>query len=412
MSSDNNKVSDWMPDLASAQEAFDPYPTYNKLCEHYPAHWNTHLGTWTLSRYEDVRAAFRDPALSSDRVAPVLQRRRERGDESTGSIVEKVLSRWIVFTDPPAHGRLRKLVEYAFRPRAVQRMDGIVQAFTDELVAELRGSQCFDFIDKFANPLPVRVIAGMLDVPRKHHEAMSEWSEEIVMLLFGAATVDDRRERATRALEAFAALVRELIGLRRNHLGEDLISDLIAAEERGDVLSEDEIVATCVLLLFAGHETTRNLLANGLKLFLQHPTEWQKLRANPTLAESAVEEVLRFEGPIKAMWRLATASTKYQDKTIQAGERVLLLQSAANRDPRWFENPEKFDIERNPNRHVAFGYSIHYCLGAAIARLEGALGFRAIAQHLPNIKIDTDRLRYHPFVISRTLQDLPLKRIG
>jgi cytochrome P450 len=405
-----NSALDSMPDLASNAEALDPYPTYNRLRESDPAHWNTHLGTWVLSRYDDVRAAFRDPNLSSDRVTPVLRRRKQRDGEAGRAVVDEILSRWIVFTDPPAHARLRKLVEYAFRPRAVARMESIVQTFTDELVTDLRGAERFDFIGKFANPLPVRVIAGMLNVPREHHDEIAQWSEEIVMLLFGAVTVGDRAERAAKGLESFAELVRKLIGERRLHPGEDLISDLIAAEERGDALSEHEIVATCVLLLFAGHETTRNLLANGIKLFLEHRDQWDKLKAHPDLAESAVEEILRYEGPIKAMWRLASDATTYQGKTIGVGQRVLLLQSAANRDPRRFADPESFDIERSPNRHVAFGYSIHYCLGAAIARLEGTLGLRAIAENFPDLSLDADALEYHPFVISRSLRALPLRR--
>ncbi|MEM7408428.1 MAG: cytochrome P450 [Pseudomonadota bacterium] len=399
-----------VPDLASPAQSRDPYPAYNWLRENDPAHWSPQLGAWVLSRYDDVRAAFRDQALSSDRVSPVLNRRRERDDTSVYPIVDEVLSRWIVFTDPPAHSRLRKLVEYAFRPRAVQRMEGIVQTLTDELMKELEDAAEFDFIEQFANPLPVRVIAGMLDVPREFHDDMARWSDEIVMLLFGAPSVGDRQDRAARGLDAFATLVRDLIEQRRDAPGEDLISDLIVAREHETELTEEEIVATCVLLLFAGHETTRNLLANGVKLFLEHPSQLNLLLEDSERAAGAVEEVLRFEGPIKAMWRLGAESTTYQGREIAPGERVLLLQAAANRDPRRFELPDEFDILRSPNRHVAFGYSIHYCLGAAVARLEGTLGFRALAPYLPRLEIASTELDYQPFVISRTLCELPLIR--
>jgi cytochrome P450 len=398
------------PDLTAASVMTDPYPAYNWLREHDPVHWSTELGAWVLSRYTDVRVGFRDAALSSDRVSPVYARREQRDGDVSHRNVQEILSRWIVFTDPPAHTRLRKLVEYAFRPRAVARMDGIVRELALSLSRELEGEEEFDFIARFANPLPVKVIAGMLDVPAEYHEDMAAWSDEIVMLLFGAPSVGDREDRAARGLDAFAELILLLISERRKKPGADLISDLLAAQERGDQLSEMEIVSTCVLLLFAGHETTRNLLANGLKLLLTHPEQWALLKQNPTLSTSATEEILRFEGPIKAMWRLSVAATNYQDVTIEAGKRVLLLQGAANRDPRRFVEPDKFDIQRSENRHVAFGYSLHYCLGAAVARLEGSLGFRAIAEHFGDLELATHHFDYQPVVISRTLTSLPVRR--
>ena len=398
------------PDLTSHEVMADPYPAYNWLRENDPVHWSPELAAWVISRYADVRAAFKDAALSSDRVSPVYERRQERDGDVGHQLVQDILSRWIVFMDPPAHTRLRKLVEYAFRPRAVARMDGIVREMARELGRELDGAEEFDFIERFANPLPVRVIAGMLDVPSEYHEQMAVWSDEIVMLLFGAPSVSDREERAARGLDQFAQLIRNLIAERRKKPGKDLISDLLAAQERGDQLSEQEIVATCVLLLFAGHETTRNLLANGVKLLLTHPQQWHQLRADATLATGATEEVLRIEGPIKAMWRLSAEATTYQDVTIDAGQRVLLLQAAANRDPRRFDEPDSFDIRRTENRHVGFGYSLHYCLGAAVARLEGTLGFQAVAEHLSDLELATDQFEYQPVVISRTLTTLPVRR--
>ena len=193
------------------------------------------------------------------------------------------------------------------------------------------------------------------------------------------------------------------------HPGEDLISDLVAAEERGDVLEEEEIVATCVLLLFAGHETTRNLLANGLKAILEHPDARAALLSDPSRMPAAVEEVLRFDGPTKAMWRQVIGPVEYGGQRIEPGERVLLVQASANRDPRRFDDPEAFDIARRSNRHVGFGYSIHYCLGAAIARLEGALGFGAFLERFPRASLTADTLEWVPLVLSRSLKRLPIR---
>lgn len=405
-------------DLLSPEAVRDPYPQYIWLREHAPVHWNERLGAWVLTHYDDVRAAFRDMRLSSDRVSPVYAKRRQRDEDATAARVGAILSRWIVFNDPPAHTRLRKLVEYAFRPRAVQRMDTIVQNIVDEYVdvvlaedavtVTAGGSRPFDFVSLFAEPLPIRVIAGMLDVPSEYHASMARWSDEIVALVFGARGVADREQRAAEGLQAFAGLVERLLVERRAHPGEDLISDLICAQERGDTLSDDEIIATCVLLLFAGHETTRNLLANGLKVMLEDGDAWAALCQAPDRANDAVEEVLRFDGPIKSMWRLAGEPAAYQEVEIAPGERVLLVQSAANRDAKRFENPEKFLLERPANRHVAFGYAIHYCLGAAIARLEGTLAFKALAERVPSIQLATHQFDYEPFIVSRTVKSLPV----
>lgn len=408
-------------DLLSEEAVRDPYPQYIWLREYAPVHWNARLGAWVLTEYDDVRAAFRDARLSSDRVSPVYAKRRERDEDATATRVGAILSRWIVFNDPPAHTRLRKLVEYAFRPRAVERMDAIVQDIVDEYVdvvvapgappdeaAATRESKHFDFVSAFAEPLPVRVIASMLDVPTEYHAPMARWSDEIVTLVFGARGVADREQRAAEGLEAFASLVETLLAERRAHPGEDLISDLVSAQERGDTLSDDEIIATCVLLLFAGHETTRNLLANGLKVMLEDGEAWAALCQAPDRAPDAVEEVLRFDGPIKSMWRLAAEPAVYQKVEMAPGDRVLLIQSAANRDAKRFNNPEKFLLERPANRHVAFGYAIHYCLGAAIARLEGTLAFKALAERVPSIKLATQHFDYEPFIVSRTVKSLPV----
>jgi cytochrome P450 len=399
-------------DLLAPALVAEPNTALNALRETAAVVWSDRLGAWLVTRYDEVRAGFKAPQLSSDRITPVYARRLAREGGERHRNVYEVLSRFIVFTDPPQHTRLRKLLEYAFRPRAIARMDGIVSGLVDELVASIATRDKFDFLHDFADPLPVRVIASMFGVPREHHEDMREWSQQIVSLLFGALDVPDREERAREGLAAFTSLIADIVERRRRDPGDDLISDLIAAQDADDTLTTDEIVATCVLLLFAGHETTRNLLANGMKALLDQPEQWQRLVADPSLADSAVEEILRYDGPIKAMWRHASEPLALGGQSIEAGERVLLLNAAANRDPRRFDNPNEFDIRRTPNYHVGFGYSIHYCMGAAIARLEGRLALAALARSLPSIARATDtnvdELRYEPFIVTRALKSLPL----
>ena len=364
-----------------------------------------------MLRYDDVRAAFRDARLSADRVSPYFKRRRANGHPEREGATFEVLTRWIVFTDPPRHTRLRKLVDYAFRPRAVERMRGWIASLVDELVEELGDEREFDFMERFANPLPVRVIGDLFGVPRENRSDLIRWSEDILTLVFGAMHSADRHERAERSLREFSEFLRGVIAERRVRPGEDLISDLVAAEERGDVLEEEEIVATCVLLLFAGHETTRNLLANGLKAILEHGAVRTALASDPSGMPGAVEEILRFDGPTKAMWRQVVEPVEYGGQRIEPGERVLLVQASANRDPRRFEAPETFAIARGANRHVGFGYSIHYCLGAAIARLEGSLGLGAFLKRFPRASLATDNFEWHPLILSRSLKQLPI-RVG
>ena len=385
-------VTEMLADHAVA----DPYSYFMGLREAAPLHRDERLGAWLVLRYDDVRAAFRDSRLSSDRISPYFERRRARGDTGGGHTTFEVLTRWIVFTDPPRHTRLRKLVEYAFRPRAVERMRGWIASLVDEVVEDLGPEREIDFIERFASPLPVSVICDMFGVPHGNRRDLTRWSTDILTLVFGAMHSADRHERAERGLREFSEFLRDVIAERRARPGEDLVSDLVAAEERGDVLEEEEIVATCVLLLFAGHETTRNLLANGLKAILEHDAARAALAADPAGMTGAVEEILRFDGPIKAMWRQAAEPVTYGGRRIEPGERLLLVQASANRDPRRFHDPETFDVARRSNRHIGFGYSIHYCLGASIARLEGALGLGAFLERFPERIARHRRLRVGP----------------
>ena len=399
------QVTELLADHAVA----DPYSHFASLREAAPLHRDERLGAWLLLRYDDVRAAFRDSRLSADRVSPYFARRRMQGVAENERATFEVLTRWIVFTDPPRHTRMRKLVDYAFRPRAVERMRGWIASLVDEMVGELGGEDEFDFMERFANPLPVRVIGDLFGVPHQSRSDLTRWSEDILTLVFGAMHSTDRHERAERSLREFSEFLRGVIAERRVRPGEDLITDLVAAEERGDVLEEEEIVATCVLLLFAGHETTRNLLANGLKAILEHEDAKDGLVSDPSALPASVEEILRFDGPTKAMWRQVVEPVAYGGQRIEPGERVLLVQASANRDPRRFEAPETFDIARGSNRHVGFGYSIHYCLGAAIARLEGALGLGAFLERFPNVSLATDTFEWEPLILSRSLKRLPVR---
>ena len=395
--------------LLSDAAVADPYGYLAGFREAAPLHRDEALGAWLILRYDDVRAAFRDQRLSSDRVTGYYERRAAAGTMGDVRTTADILTRWIVFADPPRHTRLRKLADYAFRPAAVARMRGWITALVDELVGEVADDGEIDFVERFARPLPVRVICNLFGVPAENRTDLTRWSDDMLTVLFGAMHLSDRHARAERSFREFSEFLHTVIAERRSDPRDDLVSDLIAARERGDVLDEEEIVATCILLLFAGHETTRNLLANGLKAILETPRARSAIAANPTVMPAAVEEILRFDGPMKGMWRQATEAIEYDGDRIEPGERVLLMQASANRDPRRFDDPDTFDITRPSNRHVGFGYSIHYCLGANIARLEGALGLEAFLRRFPDARLATDRFDWDRVVLSRSLTGLPIR---
>jgi cytochrome P450 len=249
-----------------------------------------------------------------------------------------------------------------------------------------------------------------MGVPVEDREQVKEWSDETSRIFFIRADEPDRRERSQQGLEKLLAYFEPLIHERRQHPKDDLISALVQAQERGDLLSQEEVLATCTVLLFAGHETTTNLLANGLLAFMQHRDQWGRLREHATLVRPAAEELLRYDGPVKATFRWAKREAELGGKRIRAGDRMLLVLGAANRDPAKFFDPDQLDIARNPNPHVAFGHGIHVCLGAPLARMEAQEAFLALPQRLPNCRlaVDPEGLEYQPTLIARTLKALPV----
>jgi cytochrome P450 len=254
------------------------------------------------------------------------------------------------------------------------------------------------------------LLSTYLGVPPQDHEKIKNWSDEITLFIFGAIGVPDRRQRAQQAMSELADYLKAIIAERRHEPQDDLISALIAAQDQDDSLSDDEIISTCSLVLFGGHETTTNLISSSTHALLRNPAQMEKLRDDPTLIATAVEEFLRYDGPSKAMVRLALEDFTLRGKQIKTGQRLLLMQSAANHDPERFSDPDSLDVARQPNPHVAFGYGIHFCLGAPLARIETAVTINTILQRLPNLRLDTNpsQLEWQPQIVSRALKALPV----
>lgn len=384
----------------------DPYPALRRLQTEDPVHRSEILGGWVLTRYADVRAGLADPRLSADRISPFVSHPSARARPEVKEL-GRFVGMWAVFTDPPRHTRLRGLLNTAFTSREVERLRPRIEELVNTLLDRVSGAGRMDVIRDFAYPLPVAVIAEMIGVPREDSERFKAWSDELAAFI-GSAAATDKYARAARGMTEMRDYFRRMVAARRTQPREDIMSRLITAEERGDALSEDELVATCVMLLFAGHETTTNLIGNGVLALLHNPGELRALRDEPSLAVSAVEELLRYDGPNQAMVRIATEDFDLDGRRIRHGDRLFLMLNAANRDPGQFSDPDRVDLRREPNRHLAFGHGIHFCLGAPLARLEGQIAFPALLRRLPGLALATDSLEWIDSLIFRGVKSLPV----
>ena len=380
----------------------NPYPMYQRLQADDPVH-HSPLGFWVLTRYADVIASLRDPRLIKEPIAAFVAAR-------FGMTVPPGLGLSMLDRDPPDHTRLRGLVSKAFTPKALERLRPDIHRIVDGLLDRVGEHGEMDLIDEFAYPLPVNVICDMLGVPVKDQERFRQWGLDIARGL-DAIMLPPESEVAQRSVagrRGLAEYFRELIAQRRASPREDMLSALIAAEEAGDKLNEDELLATCILLLVAGHETTVNLIGNGTLALLRHPGEMRRLRDDPGIIGSAVEELLRFDGPVQRTARIPSEDIVIGGCTIPKGEMVMPFLGAADRDPAQFPDPQRLDLTRADNRHIAFGMGIHFCLGAPLARMEGQIAINMLLKRLPKLALATDKPEFRQSLTLRGLQSLPV----
>lgn len=382
----------------------DPYPYLDAIREHDPVHWSYVLRGWLISRHADVLEFLRDPATSKEmsnvrRRSPMADPRFERGPDDTPSML---------VLDPPDHTRLRSLVSQAFTPRAVAALQPRIEAIATDLLDGVRGSHEFDLMPAFANVLPVIVIAEMLGVPPEDRARFKDWSDAVAEGLRYDPT-GARFGQMSSALDALTGYLAAVVAERRRAPREDLISALIAAEEEGERLTEAELLSTLRLLLIAGNETTTNLIGNGTLALLRHPDELAKLRADLSLLPRAIEEMLRYDSPVQAVRRIAMRDFALGGRVIRAGDPVVCLLGAANRDPRAFESPSAFRIERDGGHPIAFGHGIHYCLGAPLARMEGAIAFRVLLERFEDLELAPPGVWWRDTGSLRGLARLPLR---
>jgi cytochrome P450 len=361
---------------------------------------------WLLTRYDDCVSLLKDERFTKDLLRRPGNEHLNRNDLMVQAA--STINRHMITVDPPDHTRLRGLVHKAFTPRMIRELSGRIQQIGDDLLAKVKPQGKMDLVRDFAVPLPVTVIADLLGVPMSDQTKFREWTQAIVM---DGMRSHDRDRTATAVLE-FIMYFHDLFDTRRADPREDLISGLVQVEEAGDKLDAQELISMVFLLLVAGHETTVNLIGNGTLALLEHPDQMEKLWAHPDLMESAVEEMLRYNGPVGvSTMRWALEDLEMRGQPIAAGEMVMGSLLAANRDPAEFDNPDVFDITREPNRHIAFGSGIHYCLGAPLARLEGAIAIGAMLKQLPNLELDIEipDIAWNETLLLNGMRSLPVK---
>jgi hypothetical protein len=401
-------------DFADPATNADPFPIFEKLRESDPVHWSEPMKAWVVTRYDDVKAiALNNAEVSANRLAPFFAAVPE--SRRTGYVSLMVyLANWMVFRDPPDHTRLRRLFTKAFTSRSLDTLKpnirAIVDMLLDEVDAKEKTGRNVDWIADFSYVLPAFVIMDLLGVPREDLRRMKLWSDEIALFIGTSKTSPDKYDRAEAGARAMADYFREVVAQRTREPRDDMISRMAAARDENEAMTADEVIATCILLLFAGHETTANLLGNGLYYALRFRDQWDRLVDEPRLIESAIEEGLRYDGPSGAIARVVLSDIAFGGKHMRAGQRVFAFVNSANRDGAQFADPDRFDIGRTPNPHLTFGHGIHFCLGAPLARLEGQIAIGRLAERFPGIRLAGDSAPgWSDSLILRGILSLPVR---
>jgi cytochrome P450 len=388
--------------LRDTSSSTDPYPAYRRLREIEPVHWSDENGYWIVTGFPEAELLLRDSRLS----------RHEAGRRQFGWLsgpddtpeVARAVDAWLATVlnlDPPEHTRLRQLMARAFSPRAVSAWEARTAAVVDEVLAGLRDRERVDIVGQVGYPIAETVICEVLGVPAEDHDRWKQWASGLNQGAIFAGTwkpgdryPEEPLRRAQQSVVHWYEYFDDLVRRRRAGNGSDLISTLVRLEEEGDRLSETELIGTLILLIGAGHDTTANLIANGMLALMRHPDEYERLREEPRWAAGAVDEVLRYDGSARSQPRVATADIDVAGRAVRRGELVMVIVNAANRDPRRFAEPERFDITRADPGHLAFASGIHFCLGAALARMEVAVALRAIAALPVRFELDGAPLEY------------------
>ena len=386
----------------------DPYPIYQRFLEEGPIHYvDSGPGIWAVFRYAECSSILKDSRLSAKRGGALLlalpaERRAEFAE------LARMMGLWMLFIDAPEHSRLRKLMNKGFSPAVAESLRPQIEAIVDRMLEPLRHASEAELLHEIAHPLPVRVIAEMLGLSGSGQDRLVRWSDAIATFIGNPRRTLEQTHSAQLAIVALMEFFRGAVAERRRQKGGDLISLLLDIEEDGEVLTEEELYAQCVMLLFAGHETTRNLIGNGMQVLLQHPKELSRLRDQPEMIRSAVEELLRFESPVQYAARILKDDMELCGARLRLGDVIAFMLGAANRDPQQFKDPDRLNLARLNNAHLAFGAGPHFCIGNQLARLEGQVAILRMVQKFPRMQLASERPEWAPNIGLRGLRALPV----
>lgn len=383
----------------------NPYPLFRRLRTEDPVHWDPFLHTWVVTRYVDVLEVLHNFSANRTHTPEKL---KAMGLEEISPLAQLMVKQ-MLFMDAPAHTRLRSLASYAFSPARVAVLRSHIREIVNRLLDDVQAKGKMDIIADLAEPLPAIVTAEMLGVPLEDRNQLKAWSADFAEMLGNFQHNPEQAPRMLRTVQDMTAYFRETIRRQKDHPQEGLVHSLMTAEVDGDRLSEEEVVANSIVTMVGGQETTTNLIGNGMLTLLRNPEEMKRLRDDLSLIPSAVEEMLRYESPSQHTGRLAPEDVELDGRTIRKGQAVMAVMAAANRDPERFPDPDRFDVSRKDNRHLAFGYAAHFCFGAALARVEGQEALEALVRRLPDLELEPGRLVWRNNLGLRGLIALPVR---
>lgn len=397
------------PAIIDAAFLDDPYPAYRVLRDAGPIHWSEEFfgGAWLLTRHADVEFVLRDPRFSAQRTGGWVKGSEVTPGELTG--FQRLFARALLFLDAPDHPRVRKVLTAGFRADALARLRPQIERIADELLDGQEGAETFDFIQAVARPLPVRVISRILGIEGADSAEVMAWSDDLAAFIGAPLPTPDLARRARASLLAMTRYFQELLPHKRRTPCDDLVSRLVQAEASGEIKGSAELLSQCAMLLFAGHETTRNLLGNGLQALLSHPTQWQRLQREPELVCGAVRELLRYDSPVQYTGRRVATDLMLHGHLLRRGDLVLPLIGAANRDPARYPDADTLDVARDNGSSLSFGSGPHVCIGAALTRMEAEIVFGKLLARWPGLRLANVRTRWSGNPAYRGLTALPVR---
>jgi pimeloyl-[acyl-carrier protein] synthase len=386
----------------------DAYPIYRQLRTEDPIH-KSFTGAWVLTRYADIKFVLQDSRFHADRIPERLAKGSQRIDPHEFQRMTENLQKWFLFLNPPDHTRLRSVASKALVYWTTDRLRPFLQETVDQLLDNFRRRGTMEVINDFARPLSKALMGRMFWLPEPDHDRLHYWSDELFHQIFEPMISLEGYKHLNQVSLGLIEYFKSLINERKNNLQDDLLSDLITARERGEKLEEEDLLSICVLLMSGGQTTVINLIGNGLLSLLRNPEQLEKLQQHPELIHSAVEELLRYEGPTQMIAREAAERVEIDGKVIDPGELVFLYLASANRDPEQFFDPDRLDITRGEkSRHLSFGAGIHYCVGAAQGRTQGQIAINSLVQQIPDLQLQTERIEWRKSIVIRGLKALPL----